>query len=46
MIKLIVGGAPFRFDPELYQKVGADDWALDGVSAAEKIIQLIKEVQP
>lgn len=23
-IKLAVGGAPYRFDPELYQKVGAD----------------------
>lgn len=45
-IKLAVGGAPYRFDPELYKKVGADAWAPDGVTAAKIIIQLIKEVSP
>ncbi|WP_404355458.1 B12-binding domain-containing protein [Methylotuvimicrobium sp. KM1] len=45
-IKLAVGGAPYRFDPELYKKVGADVWAPDGVTAAKVIIQLIKEVSP
>ena len=45
-IKLVVGGAPYRFDPELYSKVGADGWAPDGVTAAKIITQLIHEVKP
>jgi trimethylamine corrinoid protein len=45
-IKLVVGGAPYRFDPELYSKVGADGWAPDGVTAAKIITQLIREVKP
>jgi len=44
-IKLVVGGAPFRFDHELYTKVGADSWAADGVSAAKMIKELILEVK-
>mgnify|MGYP000108314617 CR=1 FL=1 len=44
-IKLIVGGSPFRYDNELYTRVGADDWAPDGISAAKIICQLIHEVQ-
>lgn len=44
-IKLAVGGAPYRFDPELYLNVGADTWAPDGVTAAKVIAQLIKEVK-
>lgn len=44
-IKVIVGGAPYRFDPELYQTVGADTWASDGVSAGKVIVDLIKEVK-
>lgn len=43
-IKLVVGGAPYRFDPELYRKVGADAWAPDGVTAAKVIVALIREV--
>jgi len=42
-IKLIVGGAPYRFDPGLYLKVGADAWAPDGVTAAKVIVDLIQE---
>jgi 5-methyltetrahydrofolate--homocysteine methyltransferase len=45
-IKLVVGGAPYRFDPELYSKVGANGWAPDGVTAAKIITQLIREVKP
>lgn len=45
-IKLAVGGAPYRFDPELYVKAGADAWAPDGVTAAKVIVQLIREVKP
>lgn len=44
-IKLAVGGAPYRFDPELYTKVGADAWAPDGVTAAKVIVDLIREVK-
>ncbi|MDP2178467.1 cobalamin B12-binding domain-containing protein [Methylicorpusculum sp.] len=43
-IKIAVGGAPFRFDPELYKTVGADAWAADGISAAKTIVDLIHEV--
>lgn len=31
--KVIVGGAPFRFDPELWRKVGADATGLSGTDA-------------
>lgn len=44
-IKLTVGGAPYRFDPELYSKVGADAWAPDGVSAAKVIVNLIQKAK-
>lgn len=44
-IKIIVGGAPYRYDDELYKKVGADTWASDGVSAGKVIVDLIKEVK-
>jgi methanogenic corrinoid protein MtbC1 len=43
-IRLVVGGAPYRFDNELYKTVGADGWAADGVSAGRVIVDLIKEV--
>ncbi len=45
-IKLAVGGAPYRYDPELYAMVGADAWAPDGVTAAKVIVDLIREVKP
>lgn len=44
-IKLVVGGAPYRFDSELYKAVGADAWAADGVNAGKLIVDLIKEVK-
>jgi len=40
-----VGGAPFRFDPNLYKVVQADAWADDGVTAGSVIASLIREVQ-
>jgi trimethylamine corrinoid protein len=43
--KLVVGGAPYRFDNELYKTVGADGWASDGVNAGRVIVDLIKEVK-
>lgn len=44
-IKIAVGGAPYRFDPQLYLKAGADAWAPDGVTAAKVIVQLIREAK-
>ncbi len=44
-IKVIVGGAPYRYDTELYKNVGADTWANDGVSAGKIIVDLIREVK-
>lgn len=44
-VKLVVGGAPFRYDPQLYQVVGADAWAENGVSAARVILDCIKEAK-
>lgn len=40
--KLVVGGAPYRFDNELYKAVGADSWAADGLSAGKVILDLLK----
>ncbi|MBA4384631.1 MAG: cobalamin-binding protein [Anaerolinea sp.] len=45
-IKLIVGGAPYNFDHELYRTVQADAWAEDGLAAGKVITALIKEIQP
>lgn len=43
--RIVVGGAPYRFDDELYRTVGADAWAADGVSAGKVIVDLIKTVK-
>ena len=43
-IKIIVGGAPFRFDHDLYRVVQADAWAEDGITAGKIIAGLIGEV--
>jgi methylmalonyl-CoA mutase cobalamin-binding domain/chain len=43
--KIAVGGAPYRFDPELYRTVGADAWAENGISAGRVITSLIREVR-
>ena len=45
-IRIAVGGAPYRFDGELYRAVGADAFATDGVTASKVIIDLIREVRP
>jgi len=42
-IKLIVGGAPYRFDHALYKTVRADAWAEDGITAGKVIEELLKE---
>lgn len=41
-IKMVVGGAPYRFDNELYKTVGADGWAADGIAAGKMIVDLIR----
>ena len=45
-LRIVVGGAPYRFDGEMYQRVGADAWAPDGVSAGKVIVDLLKEGRP
>ncbi|MBI5384809.1 MAG: cobalamin B12-binding domain-containing protein [Verrucomicrobia bacterium] len=45
-IKIIVGGAPFRFDPQLCQRIQADAWAEDGIKAGKVITKLFQEVRP
>jgi methylmalonyl-CoA mutase cobalamin-binding domain/chain len=44
-IRIVVGGAPYRFDEAMYKSVGADAWAPDGVSAGKVIADLIREVK-
>lgn len=41
-IALIVGGAPYRFDHNLYRVVGADAWSEDGVTAGQVIRELVR----
>lgn len=43
-IKLVVGGAPYLFDPLLYKSVQADGWAPDGVTAGKVIGDLIRGI--
>ncbi|NTV13585.1 MAG: cobalamin-binding protein [Desulfobulbaceae bacterium] len=44
-IKIVVGGAPYRYDPELYRLVGADAWAEDAITGGKVINELIKKVR-
>jgi 5-methyltetrahydrofolate--homocysteine methyltransferase len=41
-IKLVVGGAPYRFHDTLYHEVGADAWAATAIEGAEIIAGLIR----
>lgn len=43
-IKIVVGGTPYRFDPDLCEMVQADAWAADGMSAGRVIADLIKDM--
>lgn len=43
--RIAVGGAPYRFDNELYKTVGADAWAENGITASRVITELIREVR-
>lgn len=44
-IKVMVGGAPFRYDDGLYREVGADAWAESGPAAGPAIASLVAEVR-
>lgn len=44
-IKIIVGGVPYRWDPDLYKTVQADAWAENAVAAGPIVTSLIREVQ-
>lgn len=44
-LKIVVGGAPYRFDADLYKTVGADAWAADGITAARVIATLATEMR-
>ncbi|MBN2712216.1 MAG: cobalamin-dependent protein [Planctomycetes bacterium] len=44
-IKIMVGGAPFRFDHGLYEHVNADGWGENGLEAVATAKRLIKEVE-
>jgi methanogenic corrinoid protein MtbC1 len=43
-VKIVVGGAPFRFDPELWQEVGADMTATGASQLIPVIAQLVQEM--
>jgi methanogenic corrinoid protein MtbC1 len=44
-IKIIVGGAPYRFNPELYRIVKADAWSPTGIEAGKVVVKLIEAVK-
>jgi methanogenic corrinoid protein MtbC1 len=44
-IKIIVGGAPYRYDHNLYKIVQADAWAENGIEAGKVVTKLFSEVQ-
>jgi trimethylamine corrinoid protein len=45
-VKLVVGGAPYRFNDNLYREVEADAWAATAIEGAEVIARLIRELHP
>jgi len=42
-VKIIVGGAPFRFDEELWREIGADYYGKDSAEALEIVNKLLEE---
>ena len=44
-IKIIVGGAPYRYDNELYKTVCADAWASSAPNAVKELEKLIEEMK-
>jgi trimethylamine corrinoid protein len=45
-IRLMVGGAPYRFHEYLYMEVGADAWGETAADAPSVVARLVKEVRP
>lgn len=43
-VKLIVGGAPFRFDPELWREVGADGTGSNAAEAVRAVARCMEEL--
>ncbi len=41
-VKVIVGGAPFRFDPQLWREVGADAMGKSASEAPRAVAKIIK----
>ena len=44
-IRIVVGGAPYRFHDTLYREVGADAWGVTAIEGAEVIARLIREIR-
>lgn len=44
-IKIIVGGAPYKYNRDLYKIVKADAWAENGIAAGQVVKNLIAEIQ-
>ena len=42
-VKIIVGGAPFRFDTNLWKEIGADGFGKDSSEAIEIVTKLTEE---
>lgn len=45
-VRMIVGGAPYRFHDNLFREVGADAWADTAAEAPAVVARLVREVQP
>lgn len=45
-MRIIVGGAPYRFHDSLYKEVGADAWADTAAEAPAVVTRLLLEMQP
>ncbi|OGU17374.1 MAG: cobalamin-binding protein [Geobacteraceae bacterium GWC2_53_11] len=45
-IRIIVGGAPYRFHDGLFRDVGADAWADSAAEAPAVVARLVQEVRP
>ncbi len=43
-VKILVGGAPFRFDAELWKEVGADGFGKDSSEAIQMVTKLVEEM--
>jgi methanogenic corrinoid protein MtbC1 len=42
-VKIVVGGAPFRFDENLWREIGADYYGKDSAQAIEIVSKLMEE---